>query len=275
MSDHVTALQLEEYFCRAYGLSKSDRPCLRGSDHPCSLSQLRREPSFQHRWQMQLGQAKPPHDQERVWATVESYDATYSLAGTLDGHIPGTLVEEDACSFSSGTEGEPKYLCPGSLLYVFKLRGEKGYEHFVTRRLYYVPTLPLPLVITQEDFRREGYYVNCWKGGRELRSIYDDTISIELVNARAPERGPCGWEVPDPFTNVRWLEVEPINDVMTQTRLLRMYEEKLAQEAARTAAWERGRRDEDEIWEEGDGAWGWNSWPTSPSYSPQPSPEPE
>ena len=152
---------------------------------------------------------------------------------------------------------------------------KKGYEHFVTRRLYYVPTLPLPLVITQEDFRREGYYVNNWMGGRELKSLYDDTISIKLVNARAPERGPCGWEAPDPFTDVRWLEVEPINDVMTQARLLRMYEEKLAQEAARAAAWERGRRDEDEPWEDGDGAWGWGSQPTSPSYSPQPSPEPE
>ena len=79
----------------------------------------------------------------------------------------------------------------------------------------------------------------------------------------------------NPYTQVRWLEVEPINDVVTQARLLKMHEEKLAQEAARAAAWDRGQRNEDEIWEEGDGAWGWSSWPTSPSYSPQPSPEPE
>ena len=75
--------------------------------------------------------------------------------------------------------------------------------------------------------------------------------------------------------DVRWLEVEPINDSVTQARLLLMYEEKLAQDAARAAAWEQGRREEDEAWEDGDGTWGWSPPPTSPSYSPQPSPGPE
>ena len=60
------------------------------------------------------------------------------------------------------------------------------------------------------------------------------------------------------------------------------YERKLAEEAARAAAWEQGPWEEDEIWDDGGGTWGWGppapgpgDAPTSPSYSPQPSPEPE
>ena len=213
---------------------------------------------------------------------IEASDGTYSLAGTLDGHIPGTLVEDDSCSFSSGTEGEASYLCPGSYLYTFKLRGKNGYEHSVTRRLYYVPSLPLPLILTEDDVRREGYFVNRWIGGLELKSLHDDAVSVELVNPRALKREPFGWETPEPFSSTRWLQVEPINDPGAQAQLQLAHERKLAWAAAQAAAWEQGPFEEDEVWDDGDGTWGWSppapgpgDTPTSSSYSPQPSPEPE
>ena len=55
MSDYVATLQQQEYYCRAHGLSESERPC--------SLSRLGREPSFQHRRLTEVGrQVKPLHD---------------------------------------------------------------------------------------------------------------------------------------------------------------------------------------------------------------------
>ena len=76
--------------------------------------------------------------------------------------------------------------------------------------------------------------------------------------------------------------MEPVNDPGAQTQLQLEYEKKLAEAAARAAAWEQGPWEEDEIWDDGGDAWGWSppapgpgDAPTSPSYSPQPSPEPE
>ena len=152
----------------------------------------------------------------------------------------------------------------------------------MTQRLYYVPSLPLPLILTEDDVRREGYFVNRWIGGLELKSLHDDAVSVKLVNPRAHKHEPFGWETPEPFSSTRWLQVEPINDPGAQARLLLVYEKKLAWAAAQAAAWEQGPWEEDEVWDDGDGTWGWSppapepgDAPTSPSYSPQPSPGPE
>ena len=202
--------------------------------------------------------------------------------------------EDDACSLSSGIKGEVTYFSPGSYLYAFKLRGKHGYERTVTRRLLYVPNLPLPLIFSEEDARREGYYINRWQGGLELNTHLGDVI--ELVDPHKGKRDPYGWAMPEPFSNARWMRVEPMNDPGVQLQLKLEHEKELAEAAAREAAF-NSQWDEDENWDDDDDAWGWTpsepgaeptspphspqptpgpgDVPLSPSYSPQPSPEPE
>ena len=147
----------------------------------------------------------------------------------------------------------------------------------MTRRLLYVPNLPLPLIFSEEDARREGYYINRWEGGLELNTHLGDVN--ELVDPNKRLRGPGGWGMPEPFTNARWMQVEPVNDPGVQLQLKLEHERKLAEAAAREAAL-NSQWDEDEEWGDDDGTWGWASpepeaEPASPPHSPQPSPGPE
>ena len=151
----------------------------------------------------------------------------------------------------------------------------------MTRRLLYVPNLPLPLIFSEADARREGYYIDRWQGGLELKSHLGDVI--ELVDPHKRKRDPYGWEMPEPFptSSTRWLQVEPINDPGVQMQLKLEHERELAEAAAREAAF-NSPWEEDENWDDDGDAWGWSpptpgpgDTPISPSYSPQPSPEPE
>ena len=147
----------------------------------------------------------------------------------------------------------------------------------------------MPLIFSEVDEQREGYYINRWVGGLELSTYGGDVI--ELVDPNKRQRGPGGWGWPEPGTEARWMQVEPVNDMEVQLALKLEHEKKLA-EAQLNSQW-----DEDEEWGDDDGLWGWASpepeaapaspshspqpslgpedAPTSPSYSPQPSPEPE
>ena len=156
----------------------------------------------------------------------------------------------------------------------------------MTRRLYYVPNLPLPLILTEADARQEGYYVNRWMGGLEMKSFHNDAVRVELVNPNSQKRKrePFGWEEPEPYplSRTRWLQVGPINGPRAQAELQLEYEKKLAEAAARAAIWEQGPWEEDELWGDDGDDWGWSppapepgDAPTSPSYSPQLTPEPE
>ena len=82
-----------------------------------------------------------------------------------------------------------------------------------------MPNLPLPLIFSEADARREGYYINRWMGGLELKSHLGDVI--ELVDPHKRKRDPYGWEMPEPSptSSTRWLQVEPINDPGVQMQL--------------------------------------------------------
>ena len=72
----------------------------------------------------EIGQAKPRGDPGEIWMLIDACGWGRSQASSLDGAIPGTLEEDDACSLNSGIKGEVTYFSPGSYLYAFKLRGK-------------------------------------------------------------------------------------------------------------------------------------------------------
>ena len=202
MSDQAAAGWERVLYSGAHGLSESELPRPR--------EQLGRGSDFKRRMLTETGQARPPSDSGMLWLVFDPHGWGKSCAGSRDGAILDTLEEGDACSLTGDCTGEVKYSSPGSYLYAFKLRGKNGYERTMAWRMLYVPSLPLPLIFAEEDAAREGYYINRWAGGLELNTHLGDVI--ELVDPNKRRRGPGGWVLPEPFTDARWMQVEPMND---------------------------------------------------------------